>query len=149
MSEVATSESKGRQIFRAFQNRDEDRGELIDLVLQRGQFVGCNDAALDEQFEPVCGLFNFAKTISTLRDEFGPRSTSKRFSIIRPNRGAGPQNLFAETPRLRRFRQPREHSNCAKRKSFRPFPQIALSGVHATDSTLQFQLVKVPSLPFS
>src|SRR5437868_7941268 len=93
VSEVATSESKGRQIFRAFQNRDEDRGQLIDLVPERRQFVSGDDAALDEQFEPVCCLFNFAKAISALRDEFSPRSTSKRFSIIRPNRGAGPQNL--------------------------------------------------------
>ena len=52
------------------------------LVPQRLKCLGRDDRRIDEQFQPVCCLLNFAQGIAAFRDKLGFAASAVRFAIV-------------------------------------------------------------------
>ena len=69
--------------FGAFQDGDEDRGQLITFLPQPRQLGAWNNVAVHQQFKPVGGFIQFAEGVTALGDELGFASCPAGFAVIR------------------------------------------------------------------
>jgi hypothetical protein len=59
------------RFLRSFDDRHEDGGQFVAFLAQRRQLVGWDNLCVDQELEPVAGLFNLAETFTALRNELG------------------------------------------------------------------------------
>ncbi len=76
-------ENRSGRSPRSLYDGDEDGGQLVALLSQRLELRRIGEACVDEEFQPVCRLFQFSQRIAAFGDEFGLASPAMGFAVIR------------------------------------------------------------------
>ena len=90
------NETLRKRLAGAFDDCDEDGNEFIAFLPQRGQLCCGDDAAIDQQFEPVSGFLGLAQRVTAFGDELRFAASSVCFAIVRADRSSGAEHLFSE-----------------------------------------------------
>ena len=83
-----------KRLAGAFDDCDEDGNELIAFPSECGQLCCGDDAAIDQQFEPVSGFLGLAQGVAAFGDELRFAASSVCFPIVRPDRTSGAKDLL-------------------------------------------------------
>ena len=105
-------------IPRSFDDRDEDGGEFVALGTKRLQFGRRHNFSIDEEFQPIRGFLQLPERVAAFRHELGLAPSAMGLAVVGPDGFSRAEQLFAQHPSLRRFRQTSEQTNDAQRTLF-------------------------------
>ena len=77
-------------------DRHEDGGQFVALGTKRLQFGRWHDLSIDEEFQPIGGLFQFPKRVAAFGDELGFAPAAMGLPIIRADGCSRAEQLFSQ-----------------------------------------------------